>query len=103
TLPLLVRHVENETEGVASSTAWVYGINTAGAAIGCLAAGFILIPSLGMYTTNLIMAVANILIGSIAVLIALPATKGRAPQPTLAGKMASSTHAKVGLVGPRWA
>ena len=96
TLPLLVRQVQQESEGVASSTAWMYGINTAGAAVGCLAAGFLLIPALGMNGANLLMAAANVLIGGVALLGARSATKS-SPSIGAAAPGAGKSSAPAGL------
>ncbi len=67
TLPLLTdffrrspRHTFNWKVGL------LYAVNTLGAAIGILAAGFILIELLGVFVTNLIAAFLNILIALLA-------------------------------------
>ena len=41
TLPLLVKYSTPENDHAGSYSAWLYGINTAGAATGCLLAGFL--------------------------------------------------------------
>jgi MFS family permease len=40
TLPLLVRHLAGQRGGTGRGVAWLYFLNSAGAAIGCLLAGF---------------------------------------------------------------
>lgn len=52
----------------------LYWVNTAGAALGCFAAGFLLIPSIGVASTNTLAASGNALAGIAALLI------GRRPQ-----------------------
>lgn len=70
TLPLLVKQAAPDQEQAAHSTAWLYGINTAGAAVGCLAAGFWLIPALGLWWTNLAAVAANAAIAVVAMRMA---------------------------------
>jgi spermidine synthase len=48
TLPLLCRHFVRERGRIAGSVGFLYGLNTLGAAAGCLLAGFVLIPTLGL-------------------------------------------------------
>ncbi|MCZ6835239.1 MAG: hypothetical protein O7G85_05630 [Planctomycetota bacterium] len=48
TLPLLVRQSAAMSGSIAHSTAWLYVINTFGAAAGCYFTGFHLIPQLGL-------------------------------------------------------
>lgn len=47
-LPAVIRGVAFRMEGFGAATARLYGINALGAALGALAAGYILIPQLGM-------------------------------------------------------
>jgi spermidine synthase len=48
TLPLVCRHFVRERGRIAAPVALLYALNTLGAAAGCLAAGFLLLPGLGM-------------------------------------------------------
>ena len=66
TLPLLVKHSTPENDHAGSYSAWLYGINTAGAATGCLLAGFLVIPTFGLFWTNIIMVGLNLIIAAIA-------------------------------------
>ncbi len=52
TLPLLVRQFTGPDEGLGGSTAWLYALNTVGAAFGCFAGGFLLLPQLGLVATG---------------------------------------------------
>lgn len=65
TLPLLIAQ-RSSAEPLGESTAWLYGINTLGAAFGCYVTGFHLLPHLGSVVTNLSMAGLNVLIGCFA-------------------------------------
>jgi spermidine synthase len=52
TLPLLVRGLTGSLPELAASTGRLYGINTLGAAAGTFAAGYLLLPTLGVRNTN---------------------------------------------------
>jgi len=65
TFPLLLRHV-----GV-GATGLVYGINTVGAVIGTVAAGFVLLPLLGIQRSLYIAAAADLIVGIVAVVVGL--------------------------------
>ena len=58
TLPALVRATV-PSDGVGRGTAWLYAVNTFGATIGAIAAGFYLIPSVGLRMTIALAALLN--------------------------------------------
>ncbi len=60
TLPLFCRHFAEARARVARVVGRLYGVNTLGAAIGCTAAGFLLLPALGLSTTLRVAAAANV-------------------------------------------
>jgi spermidine synthase len=108
TLPLLVKQTVAGPEDAGRSTAWLYGINTAGAAMGCLAAGFWLIPSFGLAWTNIAVAAGNGAIAAVALLAArrfalssvpAPASGSTPPAPGAAGRPAMWIYAAVILTG----
>jgi spermidine synthase len=70
TLPLLSRAVVASQAAVARGAGWLYAANTLGAVAGCLAAGFVLIPQLGLQTTSGGAALANFAIGAAAITLA---------------------------------
>ena len=78
TLPLFCRQFVRSDAKVANSVGTLYGVNTLGAALGCLAAGLLLLPTLGLRLTVQFGAALNILCG-IAVGL-LPITKNQLPQ-----------------------
>ena len=78
TLPLFCRQFVRSDAKVANSVGTLYGVNTLGAALGCLAAGLLLLPTLGLRLTVQFGAALNILCG-IAVGL-LPITKSQPPQ-----------------------
>ncbi len=63
TLPLLMRALTDRPERVGRGVAGLYFINSIGAVIGALLAGFLLIPGLGTSAALTIAAAINILVG----------------------------------------
>jgi spermidine synthase len=63
TLPLLVRHFTARLEEAQPVTSRIYGINTLGATSGAFAAGFLLLPAIGITQTLLFSALINLLVG----------------------------------------
>ncbi len=59
TLPLLARHAVRREEEIGSRTGLLYSTNTAGAVAGCLLAGFVLLPGLGLRQTIWAAALVN--------------------------------------------
>src|SRR5260370_3784400 len=68
TLPVLSAALLHSSKHNANSVTRLYACNLAGAIFGTLAAGFVLLPTLGVRTTILIAATINILIGVTAML-----------------------------------
>jgi spermidine synthase len=52
TFPIAIRWFAGDSANPARRTGWLYAVNTAGAAIGALAAGFVLIPRIGLSGTT---------------------------------------------------
>jgi len=67
TLPVLSRFFVRSLEVLGGQVGRLYALNTFGAVLGASAAGFHLIPTLGVRTTLLLAAIANIGIGALAV------------------------------------
>ena len=71
TLTLLIRHlVRQDVDSGGRRIAALYGVNTAGAALGAFLTDFALVPSLGLRGTQLVAVVLNLLIGIGALWIA---------------------------------
>lgn len=74
TLPLLARFVELGFRGrgdpVGPSAAMVYGLNTAGAALGCLLTGYLLLGRLGVFWTGGAAAALDLAVGVAALTLA---------------------------------
>jgi predicted membrane-bound spermidine synthase len=83
TLTLLVRHlVRHDVEGAGSwKIAWLYGVNTIGAAAGAFLTDYLLVPRLGLRTTQLVAMVLNVLAGTGALLLASRRLAVRAERP----------------------
>jgi spermidine synthase len=69
TLPVLSRFVAARPEGLRGHLAFLYALNTLGAVAGTLAAGFLLLPRLGVSRTVLVALVINVLVGIVAWLL----------------------------------
>jgi spermidine synthase len=67
TLPVLSRFFVRSLETLGGQVGRLYALNTFGAVLGTYAAGFHLIPTLGVRTTLLLAAIANMGIGALAV------------------------------------
>jgi spermidine synthase len=67
TLPLLSRTAVSREDEVGRGAGALYAVNTLGAVVGCIAAGFLLIPSFGLTTTSSLAAGINLLVGFTAV------------------------------------
>lgn len=63
TLPLFCRQYVTSDSRIASSVGALYAVNTLGAALGCVAAGLVLLPTVGLRLTVWIGAALNILCG----------------------------------------
>lgn len=71
TLPLLTQGMSRDLEDAPRFHARVYALNTFGAFVGCLVAGFYLLPRHGLNLTLLMMAFVNIAVGLALIFIAL--------------------------------
>jgi len=78
TLPLIMRHFVRSRSALGEMAAFFYGVNTLGALVGTLVAGFALLPYLGMFKSTLSTAAVNYAIGIGCVLIGL---RSNAPGP----------------------
>ncbi|MHC4799722.1 MAG: spermidine synthase, partial [Planctomycetota bacterium] len=69
TLPILVGYITGEGRPFGKSVGLLYGINTFGAVLGTMAAGFWLIPAFGLTHTTWVAATVNLLIGLTAIIL----------------------------------
>ena len=70
TLPLYCRQYARNKDKLARAVGLLYGVNTLGAALGCVVAGFVLLPDLGLRGTVYIGVACNILSGLVVRAIA---------------------------------
>ncbi len=86
TLPVLARALGLSREGFGRGVAWLYAVNSFGAAGGAAAAGFVLVPRWGLDTPFLAAAGVNLLVGLVAILLDRPMPpehhQASAPLPT---------------------
>jgi spermidine synthase len=79
TFPLVMRLAIREIDGVGRVVGAVYGANTIGSVVGAMAAGFALVPALGLRGTTLVAAAANGVVAALVLLRGQP----RAPRALL--------------------
>lgn len=63
TIPILTQALAHGLEDATRAHAWIYAFNTAGATVGCLAAGFWIVPALGLDRTVVAMGLLNLAAG----------------------------------------
>ena len=66
-VPFAIRAASTSTDSVGRHAAWVYGINTGGAVVGALVAGFLLLPGIGSTWTSLTAAGINVVAGCLLI------------------------------------
>ena len=69
TLPFLARFAAQNTRHSGQITGLFYALNTLGAVMGCLLAGFVLLPLLPMSTTLQLVALGNLGLGGLVLLL----------------------------------
>lgn len=86
TLAFLAEPLVRRREELGRTIGWLYATNTLGAVLGAVAAGFLLVPSLGLAATIQTAAATNVAVGVVALLVArggpLHAAAIVAPAPT---------------------
>lgn len=68
TLPLVSQWLADRRRIFHGSIGLLYGANTLGACLGCLLAGFVLLPTFGLQTTNFIFVAVNLALGAVVLL-----------------------------------
>ena len=69
TLPVLSGFISRRAKGLGSHLSFLYGVNTLGAVVGTMAAGFFLLRFFGTRTTMVIAVAINVTVGLLAVLL----------------------------------
>lgn len=90
TLPVLVQFSVRSARELGPRLAWLYGVNTLGAAVGALAAGFVLMPALGVWRTQLVAVAANLAVGVAALLADARLGPSRGPSAADAAEAAAA-------------
>lgn len=104
TLPILASGVTRNSSEMGAQLGRLYGVNTAGAVLGALAAGFLLLPLLGLRLTVGVAVLANLVAGALALRLASSSevqTPEESPiaSPTIAKKVPAFLLIAFGLVG----
>jgi spermidine synthase len=88
TLPVLARFfcAGAGRDATGEQVGTLYAVNTTGAVSGVFLAGFVLLPRVGTWTTNLVACVADLVLGTLALLLSVlgrsaPAPGGASPLP----------------------
>jgi spermidine synthase len=76
TLPVLAAAFVRSSESDSNSVTKLYACNLAGAILGTLAAGFFLLPALGVRTTIAVAAALNVIVGVVAIVLQRQAPAG---------------------------
>jgi spermidine synthase len=97
TLGAAARAAESDADARRRSTALLYGVNTLGALLGCLATTFLLLEALGTRATLWAASALNLVVA----LLALLAARGRAPLPPSVTPAAASTEVSGPVAPPR--
>ena len=97
TLPLLSKYAVSEDRQVGPRIGLLYGINTVGAVLGALAAGFLLLPWLGLHGTLGVGAGVNGAVFLVAVYLARAAgLRSEATEGAVQGKSVSAQSGRAG-------
>ncbi len=105
TLPLVVKSAVAQEARIGSRVGALYAVNTTGAIIGALVAGFYLISEVGVERSFFYAAATNVAIGSVALIAGLRLPRAApAPAPEAVEAAAapdSEARARVEILGPR--
>jgi spermidine synthase len=80
-LPVLSEVFLRSRDQFTTRLGWLYGSNTAGATLGVLACGFLLLPGIGIRSTNFLAAAINLVVGIVAVRLSRDIAPVPASQP----------------------
>ncbi len=98
-LPAIVRAVEDQRAG-AACWGWLYGVNTLGAVVGCLAAGFYLLRLYDVYVATYTAVALNLLVALPAWRLSKPLSTGAArTAPPAASPIHWTIYAAIALSG----
>ena len=92
TLPLLTRHLTRRTALLGQNLGLLYGLNTWGAVLGCAAAGFVLIASLGVRATTWVAVAITLFVGLAAIILSRHSTAPETSVPAAAEATPTDEH-----------
>lgn len=81
TLPILARHLAGLGKDAGQGTAMLYTLNTLGGVVGAAAAGWLLLPAVGLRATTYVAVAVNLMVG-VAALLAARGTPADPPSST---------------------
>ena len=64
TLPVLSRYIVRRKARIPVDVSWLYGLNTVGALLGAVAAGYLLLPTVGIAATNMLAVAVDFLVAA---------------------------------------
>jgi predicted membrane-bound spermidine synthase len=107
TIPLLTQALSRSVDDSTRVHALIYASNTAGAFIGALAAGFLLIPTLGLGGCVIAMGLVNTAVGGVFIALSRLSQSTACRLPVVADSLDSApapnstltAHARIGLAG----
>lgn len=91
TLPVVAHDLDRRAPGLVRNLGYLYGLNTLGATLGCFAAGFLLLPALGITWTVRAAALVNLLAAALALHLG---RRSPAPSPAAAPVAAADDDGK---------
>lgn len=100
TLPLFCRQFVVSADRIAGSVGMLYGVNTLGAALGTLAAGFLLIPGMGVGGSIMLAAGLNLIAGLTALVLPLRAPAGTNIGANTGANIRANTATHAALAAP---
>ena len=100
TLPLMIKQFSPPHFSRRESVGWFYAVNTVGAALGCWLTGFHILPSVGLFWTNLLAVALNLDIALIAFFLAREWKKRMSPPEESAPALSESTSAGIAACSP---
>jgi spermidine synthase len=102
TLPLLAAATSRSKHATGTRVSVLYAVNTAGAVVGALAAGFLLIPAIGIRASFLLAAALNFIVGATALRLSSRTLPFQPPGEDTAGKESETLRLDAGI-GAAWA
>jgi predicted membrane-bound spermidine synthase len=101
TLPVLMRHVTEKLGSARKELSILYAVNSLGASAGCLFAGMVLVPALGLQQSERLAAFINLLLGAAAVFAGWRQAVGASASSSGGEEEAGQTFGEIGRASCR--